>query len=68
MTNQESIEYLKCNIRCGKSRLEQLLDKVESERRCIKIYQEELDKVNRVLLEEQCRAEVMTEMKLKGGK
>lgn len=66
MTNQEKLNYFKNNINLGKSRLDKLLDEVESERTCIKFYQEELDKVSRILLEEQVRAEVKE--KLKGGK
>lgn len=66
--NKDNAEYFKNSIRLGKSRLEKLLDEVESERRSIKFYQEELDKVNRILLEEQCRAEVLSELELKGGK
>ena len=68
MTNQEKVEYYKNNIRLGKSRLDQLLDSVESERHNIKFYQDELDKVNRILLKEQVRAEVLAESKLKGRK
>ena len=66
MTNQENKDnaaYFENSIRLGKSRLEELLDEVESERRNIKFYQEELDKVNKVLLEEEIRAEVMRDMK-----
>lgn len=61
--NKDNAEYFKNCIRLGKSRVEQLLDEVESERRNVKFYQEELDKVNRILLEEQIRAEVMIDMK-----
>ena len=68
MTNQENVNYYNNSIRLGKSRLEQLLDQVESERHFIKFYQEELDRVNRIILEEQVRAEVLAESKLKGVK
>ena len=64
--NKDHAEYFKNSIRLGKSRVEKLLDEVESERHNIKFYQEELDKVNLILLEEQCRAEVLDESKLKG--
>jgi hypothetical protein len=56
--NKDNAEYFKNSIRLGKSRVEKLLDEVESERRSIKFYQEELDKVNRILLEEQIREEI----------
>lgn len=42
---KENTEYLKNAIRLGKSRLEKLLDAVESERHNIKFYMELLDTV-----------------------
>lgn len=63
MTNQENkdnAKYLKRSISLGKARLEELLDAVESERHNIKFYQGELDKINRMLLEEEIRAEVIS--------
>ena len=63
--NKDNAEYFKNNIMLGKSRLEKLLDEVESERHNIKFYQEALDKVNRILLEAQIREEVEREYKTK---
>lgn len=63
LSNEGNAEYFKRAISLGKSKLDALLDEVESERRNIKFYQDELDKVNRILLEEQIRAEVTISMK-----
>lgn len=66
--NKDNVEFFKNSIRLGKSRVEKLLDEVETERRNIKFYQEKLDNVGRILLEEEIRAEVMSSLNKKERK
>jgi len=65
MTDIESLEYYSRSIRLSKSRVEELLDAVERERNCLKMYQSSLEELNRKILEKQIREEVEREYKTK---